>query len=183
MAADKDCSIIYMHKSIVEMFKVAEGEIRKDRPRFQSGKLLGASIDIFHKQPSQQQEMLDRPTSTHRVTVKLGGRTFALTVAPVINGQGARFCTAVERTDRTSEVAVEGASRGDFRKRVDLTGKAGFFARLGNGMNGLLGATQAGLNEVARVLGALAEGDLTMRITADFEGAFGQLKDDASRTD
>ena len=190
MVADKDHNIIYMNKAIAEMFRIAEADIRKDLPQFEASKLLGCNIDVFHKQPSHQRQMLDRLTSPHRATVHIGGRTFTLTVAPVVNEHGARLGTAVEWLDRTSEVAIENeiggivqaAARGDFTQRIELSGKSGFFAQLGVGMNELLQTTQSGLEDLARMLGAIAGGDLTQRIEARYDGTFGRLKDDANRT-
>jgi methyl-accepting chemotaxis protein len=49
-------------------------------------------------------------------------------------------------------------------------------------MNQLVASNEAGLNDVARVLGALAQGDLTQQITADYRGLLGQLKDDCNTT-
>jgi methyl-accepting chemotaxis protein len=42
--------------------------------------------------------------------------------------------------------------------------------------------SDTGLNEIARVLSALARGDLTETISNDYQGTFGQLKDDANAT-
>lgn len=190
MVADREHNIIYMNKAIVEMFRVAEADIRKDLPQFDPGKLLGSSIDVFHKQPTHQRQMLDRLTSPHRATVRIGGRTFALTVAPVVNAAGVRLGTAVEWLDRTNEVAieneiggiVEAAAQGDFSRRIELGGKTGFYAQLGTGMNALLQTTQSGLEDLAQMLSAIAGGDLARRIDAHYAGTFGRLKDDANRT-
>jgi methyl-accepting chemotaxis protein len=96
----------------------------------------------------------------------------------------------VEWQDRTAEVAVEkevasiveGAVMGDFTRRIDMQGKEGFFKQLGEGMNQLLQTSETGLNEVVRVLGALSRGDLTEKITNEYSGTFGQLKDDSNST-
>jgi methyl-accepting chemotaxis protein len=98
--------------------------------------------------------------------------------------------TVVEWGDRTQEVAVEqevagivnAAAAGDFSKRFDLSGKAGFFKQLGEGINRLMDTSAVGLDEVVRVLGALAQGNLTETIDNDYEGTFGQLKDDSNAT-
>src|SRR4051794_8214485 len=42
--------------------------------------------------------------------------------------------------------------------------------------------SDTGLNQIARVLGALADGDLTQTVSMDFQGTFGELKDDANAT-
>jgi len=190
MVADKDYSIIYLNKAIRDMLQAAEADIRRDLPQFRADALVGSSIDVFHQHPEQQRQLLERLTGTHRATVKLGGRSFALAVTPVINARGARLGTAVEWVDRTHEIAVEAevagivqaAAAGDFGKRIDLKEKTDFFAQLGGGINRLLDTTQSGLDEVGRVMGALAQGDLTQRIERDFGGTFGELKDHANRT-
>ena len=190
MVADKDHNIIYMNQALVGMFGNAEQDIRKDLPGFDAGSLIGTNIDKFHKNPTHQRRMLDGMTGTHRAVIHLGGRTFNLAVTPVRDASGARLGSAVEWLDRTAEVATEkeineivtAASAGDFTRRVSLEGKQGFFRALAEGMNRLLDNSAAGLDEVARVLGALAKGDLTEKIVNDYAGTFGQLKDDSNRT-
>ncbi len=185
MIADHAHNIIYLNDAVKNMFLNAENDIRKDLPQFSAAALLGSNIDIFHKNPSHQRGMLDSLTGTHRATVHLGGRTFALTVTPVANARGERLGTAVEWLDRTLEVAVEnevasivsGAANGDFSQRVGLDGKQGFFLRLAEDLNRLLDTAQRGLDDVVEMLSAMADGDLTKSITADYAGTFGQLKD------
>ncbi len=190
MIADNDRQIIYMNRSIEEMFKIAENDIRKDLPNFNRTALKGSNIDSFHKNPAHQKQLLANFTSTHRAEVVIGGRTFALAANPVINQNGERLGSVVEWNDRTLEVAaekeiatiVEGAVLGDFSRRMDMTGKTGFFRQLGDGMNKLTQTSEASLNEVVRVLGALAKGDLTEKITNEYHGTFGRLKDDSNTT-
>ena len=190
MIANHEHHIIYMNKAVQQMFDEAETDIRKDLPNFESKKLLGANIDIFHKNPAHQREALARLTGTHRATIKLGGRTFNLAVTPVRNERGDRLGSAVEWLDRTGEVAIENevadlvtaAANGDFTKRLATEGKQGFFAQLAGGLNQLVEVVSAGLDDIARVLNAIAKGHLTERIEADYSGTFGQLKDDTNTT-
>jgi methyl-accepting chemotaxis protein len=190
MIANRDMEIIYMNRAIIDMFRAAETDIRKDLPHFETAKLLGANIDIFHKNPAHQRQMLAGLQQTHRATIMLGGRTFRLTVTPVANERGERIGMAVEWLDRTGEVAVErevqgivdAAANGDFTQRIAVADKQGFFKQLAEGMNHLLDTTSTGLDEVGKVLSAMAEGDLTRTIQKDFSGTFGQLKEDANGT-
>jgi len=80
------------------------------------------------------------------------------------------------------QTLVSAAARGDFSVRGDETAFEHDFRKMVHGLNQLMEVSDAGLGEVTRVLGAMAQGDLTQRITADFEGTFGKLKDDANRT-
>ncbi len=190
MIADYGHNIIYMNDAVQKMFQNAESDIRKDLPHFSAAALLGSNIDIFHKNPAHQRTMLDRLTGNYRATILVGGRTFALSVTPVVNSRGERLGTAVEWLDRTLEVAVENevadivsaAANGDFSQRVAVDGKQGFFLRLAEDLNRLLETAQRGLDDVVEVLSAMADGDLTKSITADYAGTFGQLKDDANVT-
>lgn len=190
MIADKNRNIIYLNKAIVRMFKAAQEDIRKVFPSFDADNLLGSNIDQFHQSPSHQAQMLDRLSGSHRATIKIGERTFALTVSAVINERGERLGSAVEWIDRTAELAVEqeianivsAAANGDFTQRISLEGKDGFFKQIADGVNRMMETTSVSLDDVVRVLGALAKGDLTESITRDYHGTFGQLKDDANTT-
>jgi len=80
------------------------------------------------------------------------------------------------------QALVRAASQGDFSVRGDEERFGHDFRTMVSGLNQLMEVSHAGLSEIARMLHALAGGDLTERITARFEGTFGQLKDDANRT-
>ncbi len=190
MIADNARNIIYVNKSVVELLSKAEADLRKHLPNFSANTLVGTCIDSFHVTPPHQAQLLATLTATHIASMKIGGRSMVVTASPVINEQGQRLGAVAEWQDRTAEVVVEkevemivaAASRGDFTKRFDLLGKTGFFRELGEGLNQLLHTSETGLNEVVRVLDALSRGDLTEKITNDYFGTFGQLKDDANAT-
>jgi len=103
---------------------------------------------------------------------------------------GERIGSVVEWADLTAEVAmerevdsiIEAAGAGDFSKQIDLTGKSGFFENLSKGVNSLISTAEVALNDVIRILGAMARGDLSERITRDYQGAFGTMKNDANTT-
>jgi methyl-accepting chemotaxis protein len=190
MIADNDRRIVYMNVSVGEMLIRNETELRKVLPHFDARKLIGGSIDVFHKNPAHQQGLLSGLRSSYKTEIKVSRLTFGLIASPIVNGNGERLGTVVEWKDRTPEVAVEnevgsivaGAANGDFTQRVTIEGKDGFFLTLAANINQLLQTSEVGLGEVVRVLGALAKGDLTEKITTEYKGTFGQLKDDANKT-
>ena len=190
MMADADMNIIYMNETVTAMMNRNEVELKKVLPQFDSRRLIGANIDVFHKNPAHQRGMLVNLRTAHKTQIKVGTLTFGLTATPVFDAKGERVGTVVEWKDRTIEVAVEeevsgivkAAGQGDFTRRVELTGKDGFFKVLAENINSLLQTSSVGLNEVVRVLSALAKGDLTEKITNDYAGTFGQLKDDSNQT-
>ncbi|MFZ6725107.1 methyl-accepting chemotaxis protein [Undibacterium sp. MH2W] len=190
MIADPERNIIYMNKSIVDMLTVAEQDIRKAMPNFNVTKLMGASIDQFHKNPAHQKAMLASFTSNHKAQIVVGTRTFALSANPVMSDHGERLGSVVEWVDRTAEVAiekeighiVEQAVAGNFTTRISEEGKSGFFGKLSSDVNRLMQTSDEGLNEVLRVLAAMAKGDLTQTIDRDYEGTFGALKAASNET-
>ncbi len=190
MIADNDRQVTYANRAVMEMLAHAENDIRKELPQFEARKVLGGSIDVFHKNPAHQARMLAELKSIHRAQIKVGVRTFSLIVNPIYDDQGNRQGTVVEWRDRTEEVAVEGevaqivnaANNGDFSERISLVGKQGFFHTLGSGINSLLDTNEKAFKEVLRILGAMSAGDLTQRITDDYSGTFAQLKEDANAT-
>ena len=77
---------------------------------------------------------------------------------------------------------VQAAVAGDFSKRVDLNGKSGLILSVGSSINTLCENVGAALSDLVAMLMALAKGDLTKRITSDYQGEFGKLKDNANTT-
>lgn len=190
MMADSNNNIMYMNRSAVAMFSTRQNDFRKSLPNFDAAKLVGTNIDVFHKNPAHQRAMLDKLTQTLESEMVIGGRSMKIVSNPVSDEKGTRLGTAVEWMDRTDEVAVETeinniiamAVKGKFDKRIDTEGKQGFFERLAIGINQILETTDASLNDVVRVLRALAQGNLTQSIEKDYEGLFGQLKSDLNAT-
>ncbi|WP_328589945.1 methyl-accepting chemotaxis protein [Chromobacterium phragmitis] len=190
MIADNERKIIYMNHSVTDMLRGAEADLRKALPNFDVRRLIGSTMDEFHKNPSHQRELLANLRSTYRAEIKVAGRTFSLVANPVFDSDGERLGSVVEWKDRTAEVEIEhevseivrAASAGEFGKRIEVESKQGFFRLLGEGVNQLLGVTSQGLNDIANVLGALARGDLTRTISSDYDGLFGQLKADSNTT-
>ncbi|QJP06710.1 methyl-accepting chemotaxis protein [Pseudomonas multiresinivorans] len=190
MIANNDLDIIYMNRTVTEMLGNAEADIRRQLPNFNASRLMGTNIDVFHKNPAHQRGMLAHLTARHKAELNLGGRRFALDVVPVFNDAGERLGSAVQWTDRTEEFRaeqevsqlVDAAVAGDFSKRIEASNKEGFFLKIATGLNNLVDTADKGLRDVTRVLGALAQGDLTQRIDADYQGTFGELKDYANET-
>ncbi len=59
MIADPDRKIIYMNKSVENMLRVAEADIKAVLPHFAVDKVRGANMDIFHKNPAHQMKLLE----------------------------------------------------------------------------------------------------------------------------
>jgi methyl-accepting chemotaxis protein len=194
MIADNDNVIIYGNPALEDMFTQAEADIRKDLPHFDAGTLVGGKTDQFivggpSSAPRQDSQVLENLDKTIRTRMKLGGHSFAMTVNAVVDDQGQRLGSVMEWVDRTAELAAEkevsrlvreaGAGNLTERAKLDIMPE-GFLRDTGEGINRLLDVIVHPVNEIVRVLAALANGDLTQKISADYTGVFAKLKDDAN---
>lgn len=75
---------------------------------------------------------------------------------------------------------VDAAVTGDFSMRVDKEFPDAELNNLAHGVNSLVETVDNGISEVARVLAALANTDLTQRVQGEYHGAFLQLKNDTN---
>lgn len=190
MMADNDRNIFYMNDTVKQLFQDVESDIRRDLPDFTASELLGGCIDVFHKDPSHQQKLLETLTTTYHAEISVGGRTMGITANPIINAVGERLGSAVEWTDRTNEVAVEkevqrivdAALCGELGQRIKLEGKEGFFLGLGEGINQLLDTLSTVFEEVAFVMGNMANGKLTNTTTENYQGLFAEVQSDINAT-
>jgi methyl-accepting chemotaxis protein len=77
---------------------------------------------------------------------------------------------------------LDAAMAGDFSQRVPLEGKQGVILNLAKALNTMCDNVGIVLDDLVAQMGALAEGDLTRRITAEYQGTFSVLKDSANTT-
>ncbi|QIK38277.1 methyl-accepting chemotaxis protein [Caldichromatium japonicum] len=182
MAVGPDERILYMNAAMNRLLQEIEPEIRKHLPEFRADRLLGAPWSAL--QTSGHRSVLSENRAEQVDEVQLGGRLLRRVITPVINDQGERLGTVIEWTDRTNEARVEqelaalleSALQGDFSVRLDLAGKTGFFRQLSAGLNQILEIVSSSLNDLARVLKSIAQGDLTQGIEHNYAGIFEELK-------
>ena len=188
MLADDDYKILYMNGALKEIMDECAPELRKVVPDFDPDKIVGSAMDLFHKHPEHQRKVMDSLTGPHQTQILAGDAKINLVVTPVIDQHGRRSGTVVEWRDVTMEKAIEAeidqvvkaAVAGDFSRRLPLEGKKEFMLNLATAMNSLCENTANALEDLIGMLSSLAEGDLTARIAADYQGAFGRLKNDAN---
>ncbi|HEY9199535.1 MAG TPA: methyl-accepting chemotaxis protein [Gammaproteobacteria bacterium] len=190
MIADANSHIIYLNPAVAGMLKNAEADIQKDLPHFKADQLQGANIDVFHKNPAHQRNLLDGLRTTHRARIAVGGRTFDLVANPVMGANGERLGAVVEWTDKTSDLSIErevgeivtAAARGDLSRRIDMSGKQGFYQAVSEGINRLVDAVAHPIDELVRVMKHMAEGDLSQSLSGDYAGQFAVLRDSVNST-
>ncbi|WP_396957590.1 methyl-accepting chemotaxis protein [Nitrosomonas sp.] len=77
---------------------------------------------------------------------------------------------------------VEGATAGDFSRRGHADKYQHEFHGMVNSLNQLMQICETSLEDVIRIMDALADGDLTQKITREYQGMFATMKDDANVT-
>ncbi|WP_300434279.1 Cache 3/Cache 2 fusion domain-containing protein [Zoogloea sp.] len=188
--ADPEGLVIYANPALLKTIRAIESEICKDAPGFSVNTFVGSSIGRLYADPDAALKRLAALNQTTRTQMMIGGRTFDVVTSPIVSATGERLGTVGEWRDRTDELAaqsevqsiVSAAADGDFSARLESAGKTGFFLDLSSGMNRLMEGVARSLNDLGRVMNAIARGDLTEKITADYGGTFGQLKDDTNTT-
>jgi len=180
----------------------AEGELVHATPPAKGLLKLfgGAAFDLeaFYGQPlrtlfktSQDAASFDRALrSGETVEIEVAGRKLNLLARPVQNEHAQATGHIMQWVDRTDEITSEhevsgivaAAVKGDLSGRINMTGKTGFFGNLAAAMNQLLDTSEGVMQDTAQALAALAQGDLTHRITRDYAGLFGEVKHSANAT-
>jgi methyl-accepting chemotaxis protein len=183
--ADDDGTLIYINQALQRTLHANAEAFRQQIPGFDPDKLVGGSVGVFYADPQAAVARLRQLNTVAQSRLTLGGRLYDLTTTPVLSESGERLGTVGQWADVTDQLAAEqeidivvkAASQGDFSRRLSLDGKTGFFANLSSAMNQLIDTSEHGLGDVAHVLAAVADGDLTLRITRDYQGLFGKVKD------
>jgi len=189
MMADQNHNIIYINDTLQKMLDESESNFKKKLPNFDANNLIGTCIDVFHKDPSHQRRILDNLTTTFTSPdMNLGGTWVKIIVNPVFDAEGKRIATVTEWLDRTQDVAlehmvehdvkglVEAAKRGELSRRIDVGEATGQICDLSQSLNELLAVTEQGVDDLIQGLRALEKGDLTYRITNDYQGMFDAAK-------
>lgn len=159
-------------------------------PGFNTEQFYGKQLSTLFQSPQDASAFEQAVRSGETADMEIQGRKLRLLARSVHDQAGKATGSITQWIDRTDEIASEqevsaivaAAANGDLTGRVDMQGKAGFFGNLATAMNQLLDTSEGAMNDTARALAALAEGDLTHRITRDYAGLFGQVKASANST-
>jgi len=104
MIADAEFRIVHVNDALGELLRGAEPDIRRDLPEFRAGRLVGMSMDVFHRNPDHPKRMLQGGQGRHRTTIRVGGRMFDLTVNVLRRGGEVRGYS-IEWADATARLA------------------------------------------------------------------------------
>ncbi len=190
LIVDAERKVIYLNKSILAMLRRAQSTLQQELPYFDVEKLVGAPVDVFEKQTSQATSFLSRLEQAGTTDLLIAGIHLRVTATTIFTEHGERLGTVIEWLDRSLEVqaeleveaVVQAAVRGNFHLRVQQQNKHGFMLKIAEGLNSLTDTCERSLTDISRVLRAIADGDLTQRVNATYQGTFEQLKEGCNQT-
>lgn len=185
MVCDRHYNIIYMNKASEKTLRALSSELQKAFPGFQMEKVIGASIDGFHKDPAHQRRFLDDPKNfPHQAEIQFGETKLDIKVNAIVSEEGEYIGNVVEWTDITNQKRAENevarliaaASEGQLSERIDASIFDGFLKTLAEGINSMLAAVEAPMTEAQEVLSLLSGGDLRTQMEGEYAGSFDEMK-------
>ncbi len=191
MLCNPDLTITYVNPAVVTLLRNRQEQLRKVFPGFDAGNLVGQSIDQFHKNPAHQRSLLaDMSRLPVKADIKLLDLEFEVNATAIVDRQGNMMGNLVEWKDITEQKdgerqiqgLIKGAIAGELSQRIETSHYEGFMKNVGDGVNALMNAVVNPIEETTRVVQAMAEGDLTQKMSGEFEGQFAVLCDAVNTT-
>lgn len=190
LLTDTNGDILYLNNALYSLLGKSQSQIQKAYSRFDVQKLVGSSVQPILQAADFKTNLMNAATSNQEGRLVFGGVTFDVIFSAVKNEAGEVIGTTLEWNDVTEELSVReeidkmvtAVVAGDFTQSVSIEGKTGFMKRLAVAMNELNDTVDSVITEVGASLAALADGDLSYRVSKEYQGTFNQLKTDSNRT-
>ncbi|MGE0679653.1 MAG: methyl-accepting chemotaxis protein [Candidatus Binatia bacterium] len=174
MFADRDFKIQYMNPASTRTLRTLEQFLP-----VKADQMIGQSIDIFHKNPAHQRGILADPKNLpHKAIIQVGPEKLDLLVSAIYDhnqnylGAMVTWDVVTEKITADEEVKrlVKAGIEGRLTERANIERFTGSFRELLNGINQMLDAIVAPVQEGVQVLDALASNDLTKRVSGAYQG-------------
>lgn len=128
MMVDRNLIITYVNKATKDLVRSKLDVFRTLAPAIDPDQMLGACIDMFHKNPAHQRQLLADPTRLpHRAEITVGDLKFALNISAVFDGGRNYVGNTLEWMDVSAQRVQEGMlaalDRAQAIIEFDLTGR------------------------------------------------------------
>ncbi|WP_019592308.1 methyl-accepting chemotaxis protein [Thioalkalivibrio sp. ALRh] len=186
MMCDENMTITFANTSLTAMFQKHLAAFTQAFPGFNPHNLVGQSIDQFHSVPSHQHSILKDPSRLpYETEISLGDLRFWINATAIIDDEGNYAGNMLEWRDvtemRTAEAEIDAlirdAASGNLGERLETERYSGFTQSIAESLNELLDAVVPPVREGSRVMQAMAEGDLSVRMQGEFRGEFAEFRD------
>ncbi len=159
-------------------------------PNLDPKNVIGSNIESIGLSKAEVTDSTSQRRGSQQIEAKLGDRRLRYVVTAVTNKTGSYLGTVLECADLTMDLTmqeeidrvIQAVRQGDFDQSVECRGVGGVYEKLADGVNQVNGVVGNAVKELGVMLEAMAEGDLSKRIDADFQGRLGELKDNANGT-
>ncbi|WP_162937779.1 methyl-accepting chemotaxis protein [Indioceanicola profundi] len=168
---DDDFRINYLNQTSRETLKRIEAHLPTPADR-----MLGQTIDVFHKQPTHQRKLLADPRNLpHQANIRVGPEVLNLRVSAITDGTGAYLgpmltwaiisdqvkmeesVSEVVRSVSASAAQMDGSARHLLELAGNGVGLAGSVAEAAEQMSAAIGAITDRIAEASRIAGSAAE--------------------------
>ena len=128
MTVDRDFIVTYVNEATRRLFSDNLEEFRKAFPSFDPSGIVGTCIDVFHRNPSHQRQLLSDPSRLpFKTQIKVGSLNIMLYVTASMDKEGNYIGNSLEWRDVTAEMNAAGQISAINKKQgvieFDLTGK------------------------------------------------------------
>lgn len=169
MIADNDGNITFMNDSVKRLFADNERSIRKTFPNFDAKNIIGKNFDDFHKNPSNNRNILRNLIGVHKTQITLGDDIFKLFAQKLVDSTGKQlgymvewfFFTDQARFEKGLTSIIEDMTTGRFVKRMNIDELSGNYQEIAYSINSMLDAILLPVQEGNRVLSKISGGDLS----------------------
>ena len=121
MLVDRDLIVTYANRATHELMLKYQAEFKSTYPTFNPEKLIGTCIDVFHKKPSHQRNMLANPKNTPRTAeIRMGRLALEINATSLMGKQGEHVGSVLEWSDITEKLLKAANAQG----QVDAIGKS-----------------------------------------------------------
>ena len=103
MMVDRDFIVTYANQATMDLLAKYKTEFLAAFPKFDPSALIGACIDMFHKHPAHQRNLLDDVRNLpHQTDISIGDLKFSLNVTAMIDAGGKYVGNTLEWSDVTA---------------------------------------------------------------------------------
>jgi len=104
MMIDRDFMVTHVNESTTKLLSENADVFREFWPNFNADEIIGSCIDIFHKNPAHQRQLLSDPSRLpYQTDIAIGDFRFALSVGGVFDAKGDYVGNVLEWSDVTAD--------------------------------------------------------------------------------
>lgn len=102
MMIDRDLTVTYANAATLKILRDNAEALRSVYPGFNPEKLIGSCIDMFHKNPSHQRQLLGNPANLpYSTDIHVGHLIFRINVTAIMDAKGEYVGNSLEWSDVT----------------------------------------------------------------------------------